>query len=484
MCAVEGEGDRVGVGVEVTLARFKIEGVGRVVAPFQVVRRVRHEGIKVVAAAEHAGDIQGVCFAEGRGDEHPAAVALAKACHGAGNHIRPQRLPADGLDLRLVERAADDDRLAALSYIAERLPALDADGGRARIGETANGDAVVGVAPAEGDRGRKDFVGGNSAAVDGDIAGCIAIVNARVVASGVNGAAIDGQIVVGEDAVTGACSRDGAAVDGHVRSNNAVVIVGNGGKASRAFALAVEGKTVANPEGCARAIADVHRCAVAEDEVGIVRGDVTIVNGNAVAHHIPTIGEVAEVEIVGHYGVGDTVLLHAVLVDVGDGGIGEQGLAADGLDLLLVERAADDDRLTAVIVYVIERLPALDADGTFGRLVAANKNVVVGVRPTKNEIKLGMNAIVYTSSVDGAAVDGHIAIYIDAISSGTSGSGIDGAAVDDYIAIVVDGLPTSSVIGVDDAAVDDYIAPDALLFTRGIDGAAVEGETCMNGLII
>ncbi len=233
--AVEGEGDRVRVGVEVALAGFEHEGtVSFEVLPFVAfVRRVEAVEVVMVCGVGNEvaddGGIDGVKHR--RGDEVPVAIFRAVAGDILGDcdgfDIGSQYFASDGIDLVGVERAADDDLSASVVFVIEELAAFDRDG--ACVGLVATSvDVVVCIGPAEGDVALGVyFIGLHLAAVDDNVAIAREAGKPRIVL-GIdtsNGAAVDGQVVVDRDAKYSGAGIEATAVEGEAAGLDACLII-------------------------------------------------------------------------------------------------------------------------------------------------------------------------------------------------------------------------------------------------------------------
>ena len=92
-----------------------------------------------------------------------------------------------------------------------------------------------------------------------------------------------------------------------------------------------------------------HRFAVAEDEGHVtVEGEDAVVS-DVIVHHIPALRE--RCFFTREYGIVTAIVHLAVPVHIIDE-MGSQGLAPNGIDLVLVEYAADDDIFTPVIFVI------------------------------------------------------------------------------------------------------------------------------------
>ena len=255
------------------------------------------------------------------------------------------------------EDGAIDRALVDGCAVGEQLPAIDGDG--AGVGIVAVGvDAVGGVRPTEGD---------------------VAVgVDAVFAAGGGDIAAVDGHGDAAVDAKGVPVGGDAAAVDGHAGGGDAVLAAG-GDKSACAACLAVEDEIARNLDGGAVPVRDGEDCAVAEDQVGAVVGEGELSSdGDGVGDDVPVLrvdGAVLDVACgVSEDGVQVALALHAVRIQVGDGGHGRpQRLARD---------VGAVDPASVGVVAVSEPLAILDADATE---VAAGVDAVDGVRPAEGD---------------------------------------------------------------------------------------------------
>ena len=204
---------------------------------------------------------------------------------------------------------------------------------------------------------------------------------------------------------------------------------------------------------------DGHRLAVAEDEGHVAVEGEGVVVGEVAVRYIP-----ARIEccfVAREHGKVCANVHLAFPVHIVDE-MGPQGLATNGIDLVLVERAADDDIL---VLFAIEGLPALDGDGPTST-VATSKDIVVGIGPAEGDVVFGVNA----GSLHLATVDGQVK-GIDATITAVS---MDAAAVDGHRSTGIDAI--IAAVSIDAAAVDGHSSNDAIPTAADMDAATVHND--------
>ena len=279
-------------------------------------------------------------------------------------------------------------------------------------------------------------------------------------------AAVDGHGAAAVDASGISGGGDAAAVDGHGGGGDAVVATG-GDDSACAACLAVDDEIGGFDGGAVGGgIRDGEGCAVAEDQVrvAVVEGEISA-DGDGVGDDVPGfLSPFAVHDIpcdIREDGVQVALALHAVRVQVGDGGHGRsQRLAREG------GGAGRAD----VGVFAVDK-DAVDGDIAAVAIVAVGVDAVGGIRPAEGDV-VGVDAEAVTCCVDAATVDGDGVAAGDAedLAYGGDGAAVDGEDVADGDAGVAVG---------DDSAGAVRLAVDGELV--GVDGVVAgvrDGEGC------